>query len=48
VIEKASATLLIPDGARARRDASGNIVVDLKPARAAAGEVASGRLTKVG
>src|SRR5262249_47181816 len=30
VVEEASATLLIPDGAWARRDASGNIVVDLR------------------
>src|SRR5581483_9618733 len=30
VLEDASSTLLIPDGAVARRDASGNVVVDLK------------------
>jgi N-methylhydantoinase A len=47
VIEEASTTLLIPDGARARRDASGNIVVDLKPAQAAAGDADTGRLATV-
>jgi N-methylhydantoinase A len=41
VVEDASSTLLIPAGARARRDASGNIVVDLKPAERAEGEAAS-------
>ena len=55
VVEDASSTLLIPDGARARRDASGNIVVDLKRARVAEGESvdyansrASARLTASG
>ena len=38
VVEDASSTLLIPDGARARRDTSGNIVVDLKRAQVAEGE----------
>jgi len=47
VVEDASSTLLIPDGARARRDASGNIVVELKPAQVAAGEMASAHLAKV-
>jgi N-methylhydantoinase A len=48
LVEEASATLLIPDGARARRDASGNIVVDLKPSRAAEGGAASGHPANVG
>src|SRR5262249_27946379 len=47
VVEDASSTLLIPDGARARRDASGNIVVDLGEAQAAEGEAAPGHLAKV-
>src|SRR6185437_840349 len=40
VVEDASSTLLIPDGARARRDASGNIVVDLEQAQLVAGQTA--------
>jgi N-methylhydantoinase A len=48
VVEDASSTLLIPDGARARRDASGNIVVDLGRAQVADGEPASDHLAKVG
>jgi N-methylhydantoinase A len=47
VVEDASSTLLIPDGARARRDASGNIVMELGRAQDAAGEGASGRLVRV-
>jgi N-methylhydantoinase A len=38
VIEDASSTLVIPEGARARRDASGNIIVDLEPTPVADGE----------
>jgi len=48
VVEDASSTLLIPAGARARRDAVGNIVVDLEPAPAAEGEAAAGRQILVG
>jgi len=48
VVEDASSTLLIPDGARARRDASGNIVVDLEQAQAAQGEAVPGHLAKAG
>jgi N-methylhydantoinase A len=47
VVEEASSTLLIPEGARARRDAAGNTVVDLAPARFADGAGASGHLAKV-
>ena len=47
-VEDASSTVIIPAGARAQRDASGNIVVDLEPARAAAGETTTGHLAKVG
>ena len=47
VVEDASSTLLIPEGARARRDASGNIVVDLKPARPVASEAVPDHLAKV-
>ena len=32
VLEDASSTLMIPEGAIARRDAAGNIIVDLKSA----------------
>jgi N-methylhydantoinase A len=35
VIEDASSTLVIPNGAKARRDVSGNLVVDLKKPREA-------------
>jgi N-methylhydantoinase A len=38
VVEDASSTLLIPEGARSGRDTSGNIVVDLKRAQVAEGE----------
>ena len=48
LVEEASATLLIPEGARARRDGSGNIVVDLEPARVVEGKRASGHPATVG
>jgi hypothetical protein len=47
VVEDASSTLLIPEGARARRDGSGNIVVELRQTQVAAGETISGRLAEV-
>jgi hypothetical protein len=34
VIEDASSTLLIPNGVKARRDASGNLIVNLKKPQA--------------
>jgi N-methylhydantoinase A len=40
VLEDASSTLMIPDGAMARRDASGNVIVDLKAAEQAQGVAA--------
>ncbi len=39
VVEDASSTFVIPEGARARRDAAGNIVVDLEQAQIAEGDV---------
>jgi hypothetical protein len=48
VVEDASSTLLIPEGARARRDGSGNIVVDLKRGQVAERGTVSGRLVEVG
>ena len=42
VVEDASSTLMIPDGAVARRDASGNLIVDLKAAEQAQGAAAGG------
>jgi N-methylhydantoinase A len=38
VVEDASSTLVIPEGATARRDASGNIIVDLSALRRAEAE----------
>jgi hypothetical protein len=35
VIDDASSTLVIPNGAKARRDVSGNLVVDLRKPREA-------------
>jgi len=48
VVEDASSTLVIPEGARARRDAAGNIVVDLERGQVAEGEAVLGRLAKFG
>lgn len=47
VVEDASSTLVIPAGATARRDASGNIIVDLKKLQAAEDEVKAARPAKV-
>jgi N-methylhydantoinase A len=47
VVEDASSTLVIPAGATARRDASGNIIVDLKKLQAAEDDVKAARPAKV-